>query len=252
MSDPTDRPEDDAGAAPPPNPAPAPARAPEPEPQPYQAATRSSPWGYVFFSGVLLLLSGFFWWWVEDETSVVLRIWLFVGLVATLAPFFWHIVDIVQALASRRGAASGFVLLTTALGFVALGIVSKINIDRGKGVWSKDTTATGKYTLGDATEKLLAEVPGTIFMTYLEHVPRDPGLREAAKDQLSMYAALSDRIEVKVLEPLRERERAERYLREVGVNGTSSGETDDLLVLSYAEPGKHHVPGRHRAIRLEP
>jgi len=64
---------------------------------PYQAAGRSSPWGYIFFAGILLLLSGLFWWWVEQETTAVLRIWMFAGLVATLSPLFWHIVDVLDA-----------------------------------------------------------------------------------------------------------------------------------------------------------
>jgi hypothetical protein len=230
---------------------PAAAAQPAPAAQPYQAATRSSPWGYVFFTGLVLLLSGLFWLWVEDETTTVLRIWLFAGLVATLSPLFWHIVDVVDAVRSRRGAASGFVILTTILGFVALGIVSKVNIDRGQGVWAKDTTTAGKYTLGEATKKLLGEVDGTIFITYLEQATTDPGLREAAKDQLAVYAAVSDGVQLKVLNALREGDRAKTYLREVGVMGTTSGELDDVVVLSYAEPGREPVPGRHKEVRVE-
>lgn len=256
MSDDTPRPEVPQDDAPAPAPqAPPPATKPPaatPPQQPYQAATRSSPWGYVFFGGLLLLLSGLFWLWVENETTTVLRVWLFAGLVATLSPLFWHIVDVVDAVRSRRGAASGFVILTTVLGVVALGIVSKINMDKGQGVWTKDTTTTGKYTLGEATRKLLDEVKGTIYLTYLEQATTDPGLREAAQDQINVYAAVSDRVNVKVLNALREGDRAKQYLREVGVTGTSSGELDDVVVLSYAEEGKEPVPGRHKEVRVEP
>ena len=223
-----------------------------PAPQPYQAASRSSPWGYVFFAGLLLLLSGLFWWWVENESSTVLRVWLFAGLVATLSPLFWHIVDVVDAIRSRRGGASGFAILTTILGVVLLGFVSKINMDKGQGVLVKDTTTTGKYTLGEATRTLLGEVPGTIYMTYLEQASTDRGLREAAQDQLNVYAGASERVRVKVLDALREGDRAKTYLREVGVQGTSSGEQEDVIVLSYAEPGKEPLPGRHKEVRVEP
>ncbi len=220
--------------------------------QPYQAAGRSSPWGYIFFAGILLLLSGLFWWWVEQETTAVLRIWMFAGLVATLSPLFWHIVDVLDAIRSRRGAASGFVILTTILGIAAFGIVSKINMDKGKGVFAYDSTATGKYTLGDATRKLLDEVPGTIYLTYMQQAAFDQGLRGPALDQLAVYGALGDRIEVKVLEPIRDKVAANAYLRSVGVLGTSSGETEDILVISYGEPGREPIPGRHKEVRVEP
>ncbi len=220
-------------------------------PMPYQAAARSSPWGYVFFAGILLLLSGFFWMWVEKETGTILRVWLFAGLVATLSPLFWHIVDVVEAIRSRRGAASGFVIVTTVLGFAAFGIVTKINIDRGDGGFAIDTTTTGKYTLGEATLKLLDEVPGTIYLTYLQHTSTPPGLREEATDQMTVYAAVSDRVETRVLDPLRDAARAQAYLRDVGVLQTSSGENDDVIVLSYAEPGQEPAPGRHKEVRVE-
>lgn len=220
--------------------------------EPYQAAGRASPWGYVFFAGVVTLVSGLFWWWVEQDTSNVLRIWMFAGLVATLSPLFWHIVDVWEAVRSRRGAASGFVILTTILGIAALGIVSKVNMDKGKGVYTHDSTTTGKYTLGDATLKLLDEVPGTIYLTYLQQNPYDQGLRGPALDQIAVYGAMGERVAVEVLQPIRDKAAADSYLRSVGVTSTSSGETEDILVLSYAEPDREPVPGRHKEVRVEP
>ncbi len=220
--------------------------------QPYQAAGRSSPWGYVFFAGLLLLLSGLFWWWVEQDATAVLRIWMFAGLVATLSPLFWHIVDVIDVIRSRRGAASGFVILTTVLGIAGFGILSQINMEKGKGFLTHDSTTTGKYTLGEATRKLLDEVSGTIYLTYLVQSPRDVGLRGPALDQLAVYGAISDRIEVEVLQPMRDNFAADTYLRSVGVLSTSSGETEDILVLSYAEPDREPVPGRHKEVRVEP
>ncbi len=220
--------------------------------EPYQAATKTSPWVWVFCAGILLLLSGLLWWWVEDTSDWLTRGWLFVGLVLTLAPVFWHAVDIYAAVFSRRGAASGFVLLSLVLAVVGYGIVGWLNIERGDTWWKADTTKGGRYTLDDESQKLLAQIEGTLFLTYVQQASTDPGLRAEAIDQVRVYGDAGPKVKVETLNGIRDPARTKAYLGSVGVAGTTSGETDDLLVISYAEPGREPVPGKHKEVRIEP
>ncbi len=218
----------------------------------YQAATGVSAWGYVFFAGLVVLLAGVAWRVVEEAVNPIVQGWLFVGLVLTLAPIFWHIVDVYHAVRSRRGLASAFVILTIVLGFVSLGTISYINVEivKRRG-WVYDTTSDKRFTLDEATVKLLEELEGTIYATYLEQAPRDIELRIQAEEQLQTFASASSNVRVKVLDSFHDKAETQAYLREAGVTKTSSGETDDVIVLSYAAPGREPEPGKHKELRID-
>jgi len=87
----------------------------KPEPQPYQASVRSSKLGYLCFIGFFFLVCGLVWRAVEKNTGVVTDVWIFAALLAMLVPPAWHASDLGRAVASRRGAAFGFVSLTLGL-----------------------------------------------------------------------------------------------------------------------------------------
>jgi hypothetical protein len=217
----------------------------------YQSASRTSPAGYVFFAGLFLLLSGIAWIWVEPETGVFSKVWIFASLLMMLVPLAWHGVDFIKAVASRRGAAFGFVVITLALGFVVTGFVGWAAVTYRQKLPNIDLTKTSRYSLSDESVKLLAKVEGTVYATYLVQGRTDPGLRADALEQLRVYEASSSHVKVTEVDALRSPDAAARALREAGVGATSSGEDADLVVLTYAEAGKEVTPGKQKEIKIE-
>jgi len=259
---PDDEREPDAAAAPTPAPAaesnavPQTPATPEAAPAsgenvPYQAAGRSSWWGYSFFLGLVLILSGFLWKEIEGS-SVVVLIWIVAGCWLALAPFVWHAVDVFAVLTSRRGLASGFVLLTVVLGtalLAGLSVVSVRHADRTIG--TLDLTESGRYTLGEATKKLLEDIDGTIYATYV-HRAQATMLTVELIEQLRTYGAADPDFIVREITPLSEPEASNKYLASVGVTRIITPETEDVVVFSHAERGREPEPGKHKELRLDP
>ena len=222
--------------------------------RPYQAPTQSSRGGYVFAAGLFLFLVGLFWRLVEAETGWITSVWIFASIVMMLVPIAWHAPDYVRAIVSKRGTAFLYVFLTIALG---LGIAAFIGWatsgPRKTHLPAIDLTKSARYTLSDESLKLLERVDGTVYATYLTHgQSQDIGLREAALDQLKVYEASSSRVRFAEVDEVRRPDLAARILREQGVMATSSGEDTDVIVLTYAEPGKEVAPGKQKEIKVEP
>ena len=219
----------------------------------YQAAARVSPWGYVFLLGLAGFLSGWAWYRVEDDTGITTQVWIFLSALLTLAPIAWHAVDFFQSVASRRGGAFLAVTLTVTLGFVVMVVVSALNIVRKETLPSIDLTETGRYTLGEETTKILAKVDGTVFATYLERPgsrTSDP-LRQMAIEQLRVYGYHTNKVQVRVFDDVRENDAATRYLQSKGVTSTSSGESDDVIVFSFAAAGREVAQGKQKELKVE-
>lgn len=230
----------------------APRAEPVPPALPYQSASRSSPLGYVFFAGLFALLMGVAWIWVEPETGTFSKVWIFAALLAMLVPLAWHGVDFAKAVASRRGAAFGFVVITLSLGFAITGFVGWAEVKFKASLPSYDLTKTSRYSLSDESVKLLGRVEGTVYATYLVQGRTDDGLRADALEQLHVYESASSHVRVAEVDALRNPDAAARTLREAGVGATSSGEDTDLIVLTYAEAGKNVAPGKQKEIKVEP
>lgn len=227
-------------------------------PTPYQAAGRTSPWGYAFLAGLAMLGVGVAWWKVEGDASggAVLVGWFFVSLLLTLAPVAWHAVDFFQALMSRRGAAGLFVFLTLGLGLGVYGIASAINVKFQEATPSVDLTSSRRFSLGGESLRILQSIEkarGTVYATYLEHDgPRtDLSLRSEAQEQLRVYGRASKNVQVRVFEAVRNRDAVEKHLRSVGVVSTSSGEDLDVIVFSYAEDGREVAVGKQKEVRVD-
>jgi hypothetical protein len=224
---------------------------------PYQAAQRVSPWGFVFLLGLAGLVTGWAWYKVEDDTGIVTQAWIFVSALLTLAPLAWHAVDFFQSVASRRGGAFVAVLLTVGLGFVVMFTGSALNVQYHDVIDEKaslDLTESGRYTLGEETRKIVAKLgEGTVYATYLSRGERSRtsrALRDMAWEQLKVYG-YTNRVVVRQFDDLRQKDAAETYLRSVGVLSTSSGETDDVIVLTYAEAGREVAQGKQKEIRVD-
>lgn len=222
----------------------------------YQSAQRASPWGFVFVLGLFGFLTGWAWYRVEEESGWVTQAWIFASAILTLAPLAWHSVDFFRSAMSRRGGAFLNVVLTITLGVVVMGVVSTLNVIRKDQLGSIDLTESGRYTLGDETKKILEKIPGTVFATYLSHsgptARTSPELRDMAIEQLKVYGYhASDKVVVRVFDDFRESEAATRYLRSKGVVATSSGDSHDVIVLSYAEPGREVAAGKQKEIKVD-
>lgn len=219
----------------------------------YQAATRVSPWGFLFIAGLAGFLASWAWYRVEDDTGWVTQVSIFLSALLTLAPIAWHAVDFFQSVASRRGGAFLAVCATVALGFVVMVVVSALNIARQETLPAIDLTETGRYTLGEETTKILAKVDGTVYATYLERPgsrTSDP-LRQMAIEQLRVYGYHTNKVQVRVFDDLRENEAATRYLQSKGVVSTSSGENDDVIVFTFAPTGREVAVGKQKELKVE-
>ncbi len=222
-------------------------------PRPYQAAARASRLGYLCFVGIFLLLCGVVWRLVEHETGVTTDVWIFGSLLLIFVPPAWHAQDFGRAVASRRGAAFGFVVLTLGLGLVVAGFVGWADVKFKPRLPSLDLTKSSRYSLSEESTKLLAKIDGTVFMTYVAQSGTDPGLRAKTMEQLRTYESSSAHVRVAEVDALRDPDAAARTLRDQGVvAATNSGEDTDLLVLTYAEPGKEPTPGKQKEIKVEP
>jgi hypothetical protein len=267
--------DDAAAAAPPPSAEPTqPAKPAVPDEaldraRAYQAAQRTSPWGYVFLLGLFGFLTGWAWYRVEEDPGFVTQAWIFISALLTLAPLAWHSVDFFQTMASRRGGAFAAVVVTVTLSVVVMGALTALNIwiDTPTGLARLrkmgisrtyvDLTESRRYSLGEETRDILGSVRGTVYATYLAHAGpasrTPPELREMAKEQLKAYGyAAGDKVVVRFFDAYRESEEAEKYLRTKGVLTTSSGETHDVVVLSYAEPGREVATGKQKEVKVDP
>lgn len=223
--------------------------------QPYQAPPRASKLGHMFFIGVFLTLMGVFWRLVEAEEAAgwVTSAWIFAAIVIMLVPIAWHLPDIFRSAASRRGTAFVMVLATIGLGlFVALFVGwADITLKKKGKLPEIDLTSSSRFTLDDESMKLLDKVEGTVYATYLHHATEDEGLRTDAIAQLRVFEAASPHVKFAEVDAVRQPDIAARILKEQGVQGTSSGEDTDLIVLTYAEPGKEVAPGKQKEIKVE-
>lgn len=239
-----------------------------PDDDAYQAASRPSPLGYVFLAGVAGLLIGVAWRLIEPETGAATAIWIFVSALMALAPLPWHAVDWFHAAATRRGGAFASVVVTVTLGCVVMLFVSAMNVvvkehpDRMP-EWLRhralDTTESGRYSLGEETLKVLARLEGegggTVFATYLrragEGSQTGEELRQMALEQLRVYGYRSPRVQVEDFDSFREPEATRRALAQRGVTTLSSAEDKDVIVLSWADPGREATPGKQKEIAVD-
>jgi hypothetical protein len=225
-----------------------------PEGVPYQAAGRPlRRWYLTFFLGLTALACGLVWRWVEKGTGVVTDVWIFVSLLAVLTPLAWHASDVGRAAGSRRGAAFGFVTLTLGLGFVVAVFVGWADVKYKSQLWAADLTKSARYSLSEESKRVLDKVDGTVYATYLTQAGTDPGLRAKTIEQLRTYESASSHVHVAEVDALRNPDAAARTLREQGVtSATSSGEDTDVIVFTYAEPGKDVAPDKQKEIKVEP
>jgi hypothetical protein len=224
-----------------------------PEPTPYQATVRSSRLGYLCFLGFLFLVCGLVWRAVEKDTGVVTDVWIFASLLAMLVPPAWHANDLGRTIASRRGAAFGFVVLTLGLGFVVAGFIGWADVKFKARLPAADLTKSSRYSLSEESMRVLDKVEGTVYATYLTQAGTDPGLRGKTLEQLRTYESASSHVHVAEVDALRNPDAAARTLHDQGVvASTSSGEDTDVVVLTYAEPGKEVAPGKQKEIKVEP
>jgi ABC transporter family protein len=241
---------------PPPAPEPRPAPAANAPTVPFQARGRPSRFGYLFFGGLFALLSGLVWYVVERDTGATTVVWIFLAVLAMLIPFAWHAVDLVRAVASRRGIAFGFVLATIGLALFVAVLIAWIDLELKKNgaLPTLDLTRSAKYSLSEESQRLLERVPGTVYATYLtrgQGDPEDPDLRNDVLEQLHVYGSSTGRVKVEEADELRYPERAEQVKRAQGVTSTSSGEDTDVVVLTYAEPGREVAPGKQKEVKVE-
>jgi len=233
--------------------APAPAKSQPSPAQPYQATVRSSRLGYLCFVGFFFLVCGLVWRAVEKDTGVITDVWIFAALLAMLVPPAWHANDLARAVASRRGAAFGYVVLTLGLGFVVAGFVGWAAVKFKSRLPAADLTKSSRYSLSEESMRVLEKVDGTVYATYLTQAGTDPGLRAKTIEQLRTYESATSHVRVAEVDALRSPDAAARTLREQGVaSATSSGEDTDVVVLTYAEPGKEVAPGKQKEIKVEP
>lgn len=272
---PEETPRDPAAEGTAPPPADAPDAAPEPaadspdrqDEAAYQAATGSSPLGYVFLLGVAGLLCGLAWRQVEGETGVATAAWIFVSALLALAPLPWHAVDWFHAVATRRGGAFANVLVTVLLGGFVMVVVSAMNVvvkehpDRlPEAIRHRalDLTESGRYTLGEETEKILRKIEstrGTVYATYLKRP--GPGsttsdeLRQMVLEQLRVYGYRCARIVVADFDDYRENDAAQKYLASKGAPTRSSSTRTDVIVLTWAEADREVQQGKQKEIPVD-
>ena len=219
----------------------------------YQARAKGGKGCFVSIAGLLLLMIGICWLVVEGESGWVTKSWIFASSVMVLVPLAWHLPDLVGTVMSRRGEAVLYVFATILLGlFIAVFAGWATSGTRKSALPSIDLTKSARFTLTDESAKLLAKVEGTVYATYLMRGDTtDQGLREAVLDQLRVFEGASTRVRVAEADEVRKPDVAARILREAGVQTTTSGEDTDLLVLTYAEPGKEVAPGKQKEIKVE-
>lgn len=223
----------------------------------YQAASRPSGAGYLVVTGLVAFVAAMAWYLVEGESSVVLLAWVFVSALLVLGPLAWHSVDVFGDLrspgAGRRLGAGAFVTLNVALALGVFGLVSAINVKWKDRLPQADLTATGRYTLGDETERILARADGTIYVTYVEFDSQEtnPPLRAMAEEQVKAYARASPNVQVRIVNMYREREATESWLRSVGVLPIGDTGGNDAIVITFAERDREVVPGKQKEVRVD-
>lgn len=220
--------------------------------QPYQAQQKTSPLGHVFFVTVILLLIGLIWHRVEQDWTLTLKAWVGVCTLVVVGVVAWKGVDLFVALQSRRGAAAGFVTVTLFFGTLVLVLVSAASVKFRPDLPSLDLTESRDHSLSEATERLLEEVKGTIHAAYLMQASGRPDFRGKAIQQLNLYERGSARVEVSVFDDYREKQSVTEWMRKYGVTSPASGETGDVIVLAYAEPGLEVAAGKFREIKVDP
>ncbi|MBE3577640.1 MAG: Gldg family protein [Limnochordales bacterium] len=102
----------------------------------------------------------------------------------------------------ETGAQS--VLLTAAL----VGILVVVNILAARMPWQLDLSAEGRFTLSDQTKQVLREqLPGPVEITAFVRTGDD----SPVPDLVRAYAKASDRVQVSIVDPLREPSLAQQY-----------------------------------------
>lgn len=221
-------------------------------PRPYQARSGVSKLSYLAFIGLFLAIIGIFWHLVEEDTGWVTKAWIFLSIVAVFVPIAWHIPDILRSIASRRGGAFLFVLTTVTLGVFVAAFAGWASVKFKARLPSIDLTSASEYTLKEESVKLLEKVEGTVYATYLMRGDTDEGLRQKSMEQLRTYESASPRVKFAEVDEIRKPELARSLMAKHGITRTSSGEDTDVIVLTYAEPGKEVAPGKQKEIKVEP
>lgn len=230
-------------------------------PAPYQAAARTSSSGYLVVAGLVLLVLGFAWNRVEEAdqpTSIVTIVWLFAALLLVLGPLAWNAVDwfseLKQRGAGRRAGAFVYVTVTIALSVVVFGIASVMNVRHKDDLPMLDLTSAKVFTLSQETRVRLDRVQGTVYLTYVEYDREtvDRSIRQRAQEQLKVYGRHSDRFVVKFLNADTEPMETTGYLATVGVERLTSGERQDVIAVTYAEPNREPVRGKQKEVRVDP
>lgn len=234
-----------------PSPAPRP-QSPRPAHRAYQAEIAASPLGHVFFVLVILCLAGFLEFRVQREWTPLLMAWVWGTAGCAAAILAWKSVGALLAAFSRRGAAFGFVVLTVAMGTGVLLFASWANHRFRSTLPVLDLTRAGEYTLGDATERLLDQVDGTIYAAYLAQGATDAGFREKAIDQLRVYERTSGKVRVQVFDAFREPTATRDWLRKHGVTGTGTSEQQDVIVLAFGARDLEVEAGNFREVKVDP
>ncbi len=160
--------------------------------------------GILVFVGLAVILGAAGWQLTDHTLPGGLRPWLLGGLAPLLVyvAFFWD--RLVGGIGRRqfRYGANSLVLTLAVLGSLVL-----VNLLVARNTVRYDLTKDQRYSLSDQTRKVLSGLAEPVKVTYFQ---RERELR-SAQDRLKEYEALSPKLKVRFVDPVRDPNTARQY-----------------------------------------
>jgi ABC-type uncharacterized transport system involved in gliding motility auxiliary subunit len=128
---------------------------------------------------------------------------------------------------TKYGAYMGVYIL------VILGVLAGVNFLANRYDKAYDATANKQFSLSDQTEKVMRNLKNDIKITYFDDTQRFP----AGRDLLDRYSALSPKVHVDFVDPVKKPQQAKAagYRRDLSILVTSNGRNEEAKSLTEEE-----------------
>jgi gliding motility-associatede transport system auxiliary component len=154
--------------------------------------------------GVLIAFGGLFWTRTGRTLPGGLRPWLVGAAALVVIHLILRGEDVVRVLRTRQ---TKYGTNTLVLSLAVLAILGGANYLVARHTERFDLTKGQRYSLSDQTRKVLKKLPGEVKITYFQRT-RDMA---AGQDRLKEYEALSDKLKVEYVDPVKNPAKAQAY-----------------------------------------
>src|ERR1041385_6316773 len=137
-----------------------------------------------------------------------------------------------QSRQTKYGAYMGVYIL------VIIGVLGAVNFLANRYDKSYDSTANKQFSLSDQTEKIVKNLKNDVTIYYFDDQSRFP----AGRDLLDRYSAMSPKLHLQFIDPVRKKAQAQAagYRRDVTVLINSNGRNEEAKIRSQ-KTGERNV-----------